>query len=38
MEATYDQQFKAVFEALELLLTEEEKPKREIGFGKCGRQ
>lgn len=32
MERRYDKQFKVVFDALRKLLTEEEKPKRQIGF------
>jgi ORF6N domain len=32
LEAKYDKQFKVVFEAIKLLLAEDEKPKREIGF------
>ena len=32
MEAKYDKRFKMVFEALNRLLLEEEKPKRSIGF------
>lgn len=32
LEAKYDRQFQAVFEAIRQLLTEEEKPKRRIGF------
>jgi hypothetical protein len=34
LEKKYDSRFKVVFQALEQLLREEEKPKREIGFGK----
>jgi phage regulator Rha-like protein len=32
MEKKYDKQFRIVFEAIQQLLTEEEKPKRRIGF------
>lgn len=32
MEERYDEQFKIVFQAIHQLLTEEEKPKRKIGF------
>ena len=32
MEKKYDQQFRAVFEAIKQLIKEEEKPKRRIGF------
>jgi len=32
MEEKYDEQFKIVFEAIKQLLTEEEKPKKRIGF------
>ena len=32
MEAKYDENFQMVFEAIRQLLTEEEKPKRKIGF------
>ena len=32
MEAKYDEQFQVVFEAIRQLLTEDEKPKRKIGF------
>jgi len=32
MEASYDEQFQIVFEAIKQLLEEEEKPKRKIGF------
>ena len=32
MEAKYDEQFKVVFEAIKQLITDEEKPKRKIGF------
>jgi hypothetical protein len=32
MEKRYDRQFKVVFQAIEKLLMEEEKPKRQIGF------
>jgi hypothetical protein len=35
LEKQYDSRFKVVFQALEQLLREEEKPKREIGFGKA---
>jgi hypothetical protein len=36
MEQTYDAQFKVVFEAINQLLVEEEKPKNRIGFGREG--
>jgi hypothetical protein len=36
LEAKYDKQFKVVFEAIKLLLAENEKPKREIGFRRAG--
>lgn len=32
MESKYDEQFQIVFEAIQQLLTEEEEPKRKIGF------
>jgi hypothetical protein len=32
MEARYDEQFRVVFEAIKQLLSEEEKPKKRIGF------
>jgi phage regulator Rha-like protein len=32
MEEKYDEQFRVVFEAIKQLITEEEKPKRKIGF------
>ena len=32
MEAKFDRQFRVVFEAIKQLITEEEKPKRKIGF------
>ena len=32
MEEKYDEQFRSVFEAIKQLLTEEEKPKKRIGF------
>ena len=32
MEKKYDQQFQVVFEAIKQLLTEEDKPKKKIGF------
>lgn len=32
MEARYDEQFRVVFEAIQQLLTEDEKPKQKIGF------
>ena len=32
MEEKFDEQFKIVFEAIKQLLTEEEKPKKKIGF------
>ncbi len=32
MEEKYDEQFKVVFEAIKQLITEEEKPKKRIGF------
>ena len=32
MEEKYDEQFRVVFEAIKQMLTEEEKPKRKIGF------
>ncbi len=32
MEKKYDEQFKAVFEAIRQLMIEEEKPKKRIGF------
>ena len=32
MEAKYDKQFRVVFEAIKQLLSEEEKPKKKIGF------
>ena len=32
MEAKYDKQFRVVFEAIKQLLSEEEKPKKRIGF------
>ena len=32
MERKYDEQFKVIFEVMKQLLTEEEKPKRELGF------
>jgi hypothetical protein len=34
MEQQYDRKFKVVFEAINRLLTEEEKPKQPIGFGR----
>ena len=33
MEKRYDEQFGAVFQAIQQLITEEEEPKRKIGFG-----
>jgi hypothetical protein len=33
MEGKYDKQFRVVFETLKLLLKEDEKPKKRIGFG-----
>ena len=33
MEKRYDEQFKTVFQAIQQLIAEEEKPKRRIGFG-----
>ena len=33
MENRYDEQFGAVFQAIQQLITEEEEPKRKIGFG-----
>ena len=32
MEKKYDEQFQIVFEAIKQLLTEEDKPKKKIGF------
>ena len=32
MEKKYDEQFRAVFQAIQELITEENKPKRKIGF------
>ena len=32
LEDKYDEQFKIVFDAIRVLMTEEEKPKRKIGF------
>ena len=32
MERKYDEQFKVIFEVMKQLLTEEENPKRELGF------
>ena len=32
MEAKYDEQFRVVFEAIKQLLTEDDQPKRKIGF------
>jgi phage regulator Rha-like protein len=32
MESKYDEQFQIVFEAIRQLLTEDEKPKKKIGF------
>ena len=32
MEKRYDEQFKAVFQAIQQLIAEEEEPKRRIGF------
>lgn len=32
MESNYDEQFRVVFEAIRQLLTEDERPKRKIGF------
>ena len=32
-EKRYDEQFEAVFHAIQQLITEEEEPKRKIGFG-----
>ena len=32
MEAKYDEQFSRIFEAIKQLLTEEDKPKKRIGF------
>jgi len=32
MEEKYDEQFRVVFEAIKQLLSEEEKPKKKIGF------
>ena len=33
MEKRYDEQFRTVFQAIQQLITEEEEPKRRIGFG-----
>jgi hypothetical protein len=33
MEKRYDEQFGTVFQAIQQLITEEEEPKRKIGFG-----
>ena len=33
MEKRYDEQFRAVFQAIEQLIAEENEPKRKIGFG-----
>ena len=33
MEKRYDEQFREVFQAIQHMITEEESPKRKIGFG-----
>jgi len=33
MEKRYDEQFRAVFQAIQQLIAEENEPKRKIGFG-----
>jgi len=38
LERRYDKQFRAVFDAIRLLMTEEEKQKRKIGFKAGGKK